>query len=181
MKRIPLIVLAVLFITAAAFAFFQTQRAQEQTRELAQLREETKTRAEQARHDAEKIAALEQKTEILNAESAALREKLHTMSSPALAEQNSAPAAAAASPEEGQQPKDASNQLGGFLQKMFKDPEMKKAMAAQQSMAMRQFYTDFVKSAQLTPQQADAFFNLLSERQMKMMDKAGHLMKSGST
>ena len=166
-------------MATAAFAFFQTQRVQEQTREIAQLRDETKQREQQAKQDVEKIAALEQKTQILNAESATLREKLHAMS-PTLAEQNPAPAVTEASPEEGQQPKDASNQLGGFLQKMFKDPEMKKAMAAQQSMAMRQFYTDFVKSAQLTPQQADAFFNLLSERQMKMMDKAGDMMKSGT-
>lgn len=181
MKRITLFILAILFVAAAAFAFFQTERANQAAHEIAQLRTETSQRDEQLKKDAAQIASLEEKTEILNAESAALRAKLQSAAS-----SESSTVAASATDSQANEAQPASDDqssgkpLGGFFAKMFKDPEMKKTLVAQQSLAMRQFYTDFVKSAGLTPQQTDAFFNLLADRQMKMMDKAGDMMKGGS-
>ena len=60
--------------------------------------------------------------------------------------------------------------------KMFKDPEMKKAMAAQQSIALRQFYADFAKLANLSPQETEQLYDLLTQRQMAMMENAGDMM-----
>jgi hypothetical protein len=62
---------------------------------------------------------------------------------------------------------------------MFKDPEMRKMLAAQQAGALRGFYSDFVKQAHLTPDEANHFFQLLQDRQMSLMDSSANLM-SGS-
>jgi hypothetical protein len=77
--------------------------------------------------------------------------------------------------EESPRPKPQS----GFLAKMFKDPEMRKMLAAQQTSALRGFYSDFVKQAHLTPDEADRFFSLLQDRQMALMDSSANMM-SGS-
>jgi len=64
----------------------------------------------------------------------------------------------------------------GFLAKMFKDPEMRKMLAAQQAAALRGFYSDFVKQAHMTPDEADKFFQLLQERQMALMDSSANML-----
>ncbi len=52
-------------------------------------------------------------------------------------------------------------------------------LAAQQAVALRGFYSDFVKQAHLTPDEAENFFQLLADRQMALMDSSANMM-SGS-
>lgn len=78
-------------------------------------------------------------------------------------------------PEDEEKPKGK----GGFLARMFKDPEMRKMLAAQQASALRGYYSDFVKQANLTPDEAEKFFQLLQERQMALMDSSANMMAGG--
>ncbi len=173
MKRAVLSLLIVLTIALAAAAFLQTREEKKKTMEVAVLRQELEKAASQSRETTEKIESLENKAQILTAESAALREKLHA-ASPAVPAMT--PAAAESTDASTEKPKGG---MADMLGKMFKDPQMKKAMAAQQTMALRQFYSDFVKSSNLTPEQAEQFYNAIGERQMAMMEKAGDFMKGG--
>jgi hypothetical protein len=77
------------------------------------------------------------------------------------------------------QPEKKGKGMAGFLSGMLKDPDMKKMIASQAATTLRQFYKDFLKSANLTPDETDQFFKILQDRQMAMMD-AGASMMSGS-
>src|SRR5579862_2420451 len=167
MKPIPLLI-TILCAAALAAAGIQTTRLSQQSRETAQLRENAAKSAEETRQDAEKVSALNEKVAALNAESAALRERLE-----ALRATQPAVESAAASPSPSPDEKDG---LQGMFKNMFKDPAMRKAMAKQQMVAMRQFYGDLIKSLHLSPQEADQFFDLLGQRQMAMMDKGMAMM-----
>jgi len=117
------------------------------------------------------LAGANEKVKILESESAQLR-AARAMSGPRLgAEAMGTPAE-----EEPAKPKGPN----GFLAKMFKDPEMRKMMAAQQTAALRGFYSDFVKQAHLTPDEADKFFQLLQDRQMALMDSSANMMSGGA-
>lgn len=169
MKPLAVPVLLTLTIAFAAAAFVQTRQLQTKTLEASRFQAEAQKATAQTEAQVEKISALEEKSKILADESAALREKLSAVSP--------APAVPAAEVKPEAKEDDAKEGLGGFLGKMLKDPQMKKAMATQQSMALRQFYSDFVKSSNLSPQQADKLYEMLSARQVEMMEKAGDLMK----
>lgn len=68
---------------------------------------------------------------------------------------------------------------GNFIAQMFKDPQMRKLLAAQQANALRGLYSDFLKEAHLTPDQTDRFFQLLQDRQMALMDSSANMMSGG--
>jgi hypothetical protein len=68
---------------------------------------------------------------------------------------------------------------GNFFAKMFKDPAMRKLMAAQQAGALRGLYSDFLKQAHLTPDQTDKFFQILQDRQMALMDSGADALSGG--
>jgi len=69
--------------------------------------------------------------------------------------------------------------MGGMFAQMFKDPQMRKLLAAQQEGALRGLYGDYLKGANLTPDQTEQFFKLLGERQMALMDSSANAL-SGS-
>lgn len=112
-------------------------------------------------------ASANEKAQALDAESAQLR------AARALAGPRLEPEATPAESE------DKPKQAGGFLAKVFKDPEMRKMLAAQQASVLRGLYSDFVKQAHLTPDAADRFFQLLEYRQTGLMDSSANMM-SGS-
>jgi len=113
--------------------------------------------------------AANQKTEALEAESTQLR-AARSLSSGRLE-----PAAEATPAEDEGAPKPQ----GGFLAQMFKDPQMRKLLAAQQATALQGLYADYLAEAQLTPEQAERFFQLLEERQMALMDSSANAMTGG--
>lgn len=173
MKRITFAALLVFLVAAAAAALVQTQRATQLAGEVAALRSAAAENESRKKTDADHIAALENKTKILNAESAQLRGKLKQLAAPRLQPgREETPVATGGDADNagsGESGGKNSSQLG-FFQKMLKDPEMKKTIAAQSSFAMRQFYADFLKTAHLPPADTERFYQLLSDRQMALMD-----------
>jgi hypothetical protein len=102
-------------------------------------------------------------------ESAQLR-AIHAAANPRLD-----PAAVASPTPDDTKPKG----MGGMFAQMFKDPQMRKLLAAQQEGALRGLYADYLKGANLTPDQTEQFFKLLGDRQMALMDSSANAL-SGS-
>jgi outer membrane murein-binding lipoprotein Lpp len=122
-------------------------------------------------HDAQlemDLSAAREKANALESESAQLR------AAHALTEARLEPAASPTPQGNG-----GSNGRGGFLAKLFKDPSMRKMMAAQQAAALRGYYSDFVKEAHLTPDEAEKFFQLLEDRQAALMDSSAAMLTGG--
>ena len=63
---------------------------------------------------------------------------------------------------------------------LFKDPAMRKMMAASQAAALRGLYSDFLKQAHLTPDETEKFFQLLQDRQTALMDQSADMMSGSS-
>ncbi|MGA3169788.1 MAG: hypothetical protein ABSE62_02140 [Chthoniobacteraceae bacterium] len=68
---------------------------------------------------------------------------------------------------------------GGVFSRMFKDPEMRKMLAAQQVGMLRIYYGEFATEAHLTPDEAQKFYQLLEDRQTALMDSSEALMSGG--
>ena len=172
MKNYALLVLSFLAGAAVATVVLQTRHksAEAVARVTGKQREELSTTREKA--SAAELKKVEEKSAVLAAESATLRQKLQRLEVTATA--TPAPMPSAAPAESGQK-----NGLGNFLGKMLENPETRKAMAAQQAMALRQFYSDFVKNARLTPAETEKFYDLLAQRQMSSMEAASALFKDG--
>jgi len=119
---------------------------------VAKMEKQNATLSRVAAEAAEKTKALESESE-----------QLRAMSGPRLA------------PEPAETPAEEKPK-GGMLARMFKDPQMRKMLAAQQAATLRGFYSDFVKEARLTPDEADKFFQLLEDRQMALMDSSANMM-----
>jgi hypothetical protein len=124
-------------------------------------------KAENAKLSGELAAATEKAGE-LEAESAQLR------AARAISGTRLDPAAAAV--PEASKPKDQ----GGFLAKMFRDPQMRKLLAAQQAAALRTLYSAFLKEADLSPDETERFYQLLDDRQMALMDSSARAMSGGA-
>lgn len=159
MKTFAVPVLVALLVISIAINFGQWRAATVTSERVAQLTAQTAATET-------KIKSIEEKSRALVTESAALRGKLAAISTPAPTPPPAITAATTATP----QPK---NPMAGMLEKMLGTPEGRKTMAAQQTFAMRQFYSDFIKSAHLTPAESEKFYELLATRQLGLMDKAG--------
>ena len=69
--------------------------------------------------------------------------------------------------------------MGGVLSKMLKDPAMKEMMAAQQKVMVQKMYGPLLKELNLTPEQNEAFQQIVLEHQMSAADQAFALMGEG--
>jgi outer membrane murein-binding lipoprotein Lpp len=162
--RIVLVVVLAACGLAAAVAWrWESTRIQSAASQLEELK------AENAKLSTD-LAAATEKMRALEAESAQLR------AARAIAGTRLEPEAAAATPaqEEGR-PKEQ----GGFLKKLFKDPYVRKVLAAQETAALREMYSDYLKQTSLTPDETDRFYQLLQERQMALMDSSASAMSGG--
>jgi len=117
----------------------------------------------------QKIAAEKQTEQAQEAESDQLR------AARAVASTRLEPTVPSASPAPGEEQARAKPQ-DSILNRMFKNPEMRKMIASQQAEALRGIYADFVKQAHLTPDEADHFFQLMEDRQMALMDSGANLL-----
>ncbi len=111
------------------------------------------------------VAAANEKMQSLEAESEQLR------AARAMAGARLEPAAAPAPAPAGQ---------GNSLARMLKDPALHKMLLAQQDSALRGFYADYVRQANLTPDEADKFFRILRDRQMALMDSSEAMISGGA-
>ena len=170
---------AVLAALALGFAGVTARHAQGLSGEIKQLRAASTEAAEQTKRDAQKIAALEKKAKAFSTESAALREQVKTLRAAAASAPHPSPATALTDPQSAPAPseKQPKQSAAGFLEKMMGNPETKKAMVKQQMLIMRQFYGDLMKQLHLTPQQADQFQDILTQRQTVMMDSGMKMLQ----
>lgn len=148
---------------AGALAWrWESTRTQSTESQLAELK------AENAKLNAD-LAAATEKMRALEAESAQLR------AARAIAGTRLEPVAAPTPAQEEGRPKEQ----GGLLKKLFKDPYILKVVAAQETAALRELYSDYLKQTALTPDETDRFFHLLQERQMALMDSSASAMSGG--
>lgn len=160
----PLAVLLTLALVAALLV--EQRQAQKFDLKIGELNRELLKSREECKQLGAKAAAAEAQQKQFQAESESLRERLHT-----IAQQTPPPnpdAAPSPTPEEPRNP------FPGMMKKMMADPQMKKAMAQQQTMALRQSYSAFIKEAGLTPQEADKLFELLGKRTESLMEVAAN-------
>lgn len=164
--RILLIaVLAVCAMGAGGYSWNQSQVAATSAQQVAELKAENTKLSGDLANAQEKVSALESESEQLRAARAISSARLEP----------AAPVAAATPAEDEAKPKNR----GSFFANMLKDPAMRKMLAAQQAGALRGYYSDFVKQAHLTPDEADKFFQMLSDRQSSLMDSSANML-SGS-
>lgn len=64
--------------------------------------------------------------------------------------------------------------------KMFTDPEMRKTMRTQQLMGIRMLYGDLAKELGLPPQETEQLLELLTDRQMEMMNAGMRALDSSN-
>ncbi len=157
-------VLAAAGLCAAAMWQSESTRATALEHTVAQLRADNAKLAADA-------AAAKENADSLESESAQLR-AAHVLAETRLE------ASPAPMPQAEATPKDKGGIFAGMAG-MLKDPAMRKMIAAQQAMALRGFYADFVKQAHLTPDEADKFFQLLGDRQSALMDSSANMMSGG--
>jgi RNA polymerase sigma factor (sigma-70 family) len=70
---------------------------------------------------------------------------------------------------------------GGVLTEMMKDPEMVKAMRSQQAMMVKLQYGALVKQLNLTPDQADKFYQVLIDGTMRSAESGASMLSGGNT
>jgi cell division protein FtsB len=147
-------------VTSGVMWRAESNRAAALENELADLKAENAKLTADVADAKERAEALESESEQLRAARAVSDARLEPDASPTPAETPAKPKA-------------------NFFAQMFKDPQMRKMMAAQQAGAIRGLYSDFLKQAHLTPDQSDKFFQLLEDRQSALMDQSANMM-SGS-
>ena len=83
-------------------------------------------------------------------------------------------------PAEGKKDKEK-NAFSKMMEKMFTDPEMKKAMRSQQQMVLQTMYGDLAKELGLSPDEAKQVMDLLVDRQMAMAGKSMKMLNGDKT
>ncbi|HEX4084314.1 MAG TPA: hypothetical protein VHY22_05345 [Chthoniobacteraceae bacterium] len=158
-------ILTALFAAAAIAAgvlwWNESQQSDALARQVNRLEAENDTLTRDAATEKQKVQEMEAEAEQLRAARAVAAPRLEPAVSP--------------TPE----PEEKKSDRGGFFSRMFKDPEMRKMIAAQQAGALRGIYAPFVKEAHLTPDEAGQFYQLLQDRQMALMDSSADVL-SGS-
>jgi hypothetical protein len=147
-------------VTSGVMWHAESNRADALEEELANLKAENAKLTADAADAKERAETLESESEQLRAARAVTDARLEPDASPTPAETPAKP-------------------KGNFLAQMFKDPQMRKMLAAQQAAALRGLYADFLKQAHLTPDETEKFFQLLEDRQSALMDQSANMM-SGS-
>ena len=162
-------------LAAAAVIALQWNRIETQKTELASLQNQLQQASQQGEEQQASIKKLETRDESLTQslraserESAQLRASAHKP--PAAAP------VAAANPS-GVFPEGKG--LGSLMENMMKDPDMMKAMAEQQVQVLKTQYGPLVKQLNLTPEQRDAFYGLLSDNMTNALVQ-GLAMMSGT-
>lgn len=180
----------ILIAIAATAAWFYTYRQLDAERARATVLEKTITsqdelltdmrvaREELAARQAS-VAALQRAADAASNRVAELETQLAAAAAPpapqgAAAQTNVADAAAAA-PEK----KTAGAQFTDSLATMMRNPEMKDAIREQLKVALDPIYGPLIRELNLSPEEAEAFRDLLVERQVAVMDMSMDLMKPG--
>jgi hypothetical protein len=157
-KWVP--VIALLFaLVAGVFAWQQRQQARDLTTQIASLTAELQQKNAAMQEREASIDRLRQENDTYIKESASLREKETTSAS--------APPSTAPTPSLSSADKNRVE----FAAKTLDDPRGKELMRQKQSAAFRQIYGDFVKESNLNAEQAEQFYSLLLDEDMRQFDE----------
>jgi hypothetical protein len=77
-------------------------------------------------------------------------------------------------------PSAASGKKGNMMADLLKDPTMMNFLRDQQATFLKKQYDPLVKQLNLTPEQSDAFYQLLLDNQMTNMQRGASLLSGGS-
>ncbi len=161
MKEISVKILAVAALSCALasglVAWRQHNDALELQKRVALLGAEIGQKSGQIKDQEALIRQLRQENETYNRESAALREKLSAQTSaPTVVERSTDPVPA---------PSPSASPRREFA-KMFDDPKMKKMFRQSHQLHLKQLYSDFIKERHLDKQQAEKFYDLLTDGEL---------------
>jgi hypothetical protein len=171
-----------LALAATLFVQMRNARKQKLLLEKLQLQIENDSHSSQA-----KVKDLEKSSMMLRGQLQAAEGELASARGAyqALAQKmNSAPASSAAAGNSSANASSGgadSKPPGNFLASMLKDPEMKKAMAEQQRMAMDMMYNSLLKKLQLSPEKEQEFKKIMLDQQMSNLDQAQAMMDQSNT
>jgi type II secretory pathway pseudopilin PulG len=184
MKNIVIVVFGLLALVFGGLYAREKSRIDHQTERVAEL--EARLGMEQAKLQAQTkaLTAVTQEKERIAARAEGTKQKLIAARSalptasldPAPAAEPDYASTASSTP--------GATEGGGFkdyIGKMMKDPAMRKVIASSQGLALRQMYGDLVKQWNLQPEQASAFYDLLQEKQMSLMDRGQRFLADGKT
>jgi RNA polymerase sigma factor (sigma-70 family) len=144
-------------VAAAAVIALQWSKIETQKEELHSLQTQVQMAIPTSEKQLARIQELETREEAMARE----RGNFARQSSLSAARKPLAAAPAVAANPSDVAPKDKG--LGGMLESMMKDPAYMKAMAEQQAQALKTQYAPLVKQLNLTPEQRDAFYQLLTD------------------
>ena len=171
------LVLASAVTVLLAICLVQSFQISDQKQEITQLREIVSTNATQIKALQAAVTRMKVQKTSYSKEIRNLSEQNSNLASKKKqleAERNKASEAANTNLQ------DNKNGLGDMLAEMLKDPEMKKAMEAQQRQIVKTMYGALFKDLKLTPEETDRFTELLLAQQMQNMDVAtGFMSKDG--
>jgi hypothetical protein len=166
MKRTILLVLVIAAAGGLAVWFGNSQSEKRQAREAAQLKAQLEDISRAAAEEREaRERAEHQLREIAKASD-------EVMSHSIAREAALAKAVEAGRSSEGEDGPGGSGDFGKLFSSMFKDPDMKKMIAGQQRMMIDQLYGPLFKKLNLSPEESQAFRDLLAEHMGKATEMA---------
>jgi hypothetical protein len=184
------VALAMLGLLSSLLGFLLVQE-KAQTRQQAARVAELENRVHQQRAEIESqvqaVTNLEQEKTRLAAKAESTKQKLiaarESMPTAAPTSQSAMGAAlegADAVAKGNAQAKPGGDGIKGYLAKMMQDPALKKMLRTTQSLGIKQMYGDLVKQWALSPEETNAFYDLLLDRQMAVMEKSASVMNGAS-
>jgi hypothetical protein len=175
MKNPLLLLGAIIIIALGGVSFAQWRAATALQRQIAELRADTASKADELARAQAEIEELRRK--VANRQEVIVQ--LETRNKEIAASNPGGAAEGAA--KEGEKGKEGLGDFGKMVGKMFTDPDMKKVMRSQQSMAISMMYGDLAKELGLAPDDAKQVMDIITERQMAMAEKGMQMFGKGQT
>ena len=168
MKNPLLLVGAIVIVALGAVSFAQWRAATALQHQIAELRAESASKADELARAQAEIEELRKK--VANRQEAIAQLETRNKEIAATNPEGTRNVAEGAATE-GEKGKEGFGDLGKMVGKMFTDPDMKKMIRSQQSMAINMMYGDLGKELGLAPDDAKQVMDILAERQMAMAEK----------
>ncbi len=183
-KNVALIFLLLVSVSLGSLLVREKRFSQLSTTQVVELTKQTQAQREEVRVAKAAVAAQEEKQRqaaaTAQAEKQARREAREAAAIAAAQADSTPDPAADATATAGPKKKDKGlNAFTGSLAKMMKDPAMKNMMRTTQGAALKQVYSDFVKQHNFTPEQTEAFYNALLDKQAGDMEKGMKMFDKG--
>ena len=162
MQKLITLILAGLVVTLGVVCFWQANELSNQKAAVAKLKADLETFAYSSIHQQKSLTSIAQDKAEASAATSAKKSEHHGAVS--------GDASTASGTD------DKKGDFRDMMAKMMKDPEMKKAIVAQQGALIKKMYGPLFKSLNLSPEETEKFNSLLSAHQLAAMDAGTALM-----